>query len=139
MFRSVLSLVPLLVIAVTAPAVAQELKLADAGSVDSSRVRQACADGGSELRRRIVAGGVDAKQEAETAIARGCFGLISTYNTIPRGVAFAPGIECSPSSPLLRYGRLGLFSFAPSDAVLGEKERQREQQEVAILWAFALD
>lgn len=142
MFRSVQPLISLLVTAVTASSVTQEPELEGAGSMinaESVQARQACAKGGSELRQRIVAGAADARQEAETAVARGCFGLISTFNSIPRGVGYAPGIECSPSSSLLRYGRLGLLSFAGRDIVLEEEEAQREQQELAVLEAFALD
>lgn len=102
------------------------------------RAREACSDA-PELRARILAGTVDAETEASAAAARGCFGLITGYSAIPRGVPFGVGVACRPNGQLFRYGRLMRLSFAGSDGISGDVEREeQERRNLARIRIFAL-
>lgn len=100
--------------------------------------RRACADGRT-LRPRILAGTADPRVEATAAVDRGCFGLITTYSAIPRGVAYGAGIACRPNGRLFRHGGLMLLSFSGSDVLPATaEEAERRAREFATLEAFAL-
>lgn len=143
MVRPVISLIASTTLAITSPLIAADVEPSGGEAViavDSEQARTACSDEGSELRLRILAGTADAEHEAEAAVARNCFGLITTYSSIPRGIAYAPSIECSPNSALFRWDRLSLFSFAGSDVVtFDQEEARRDREALADLWTFALD
>ncbi len=101
------------------------------------RARAACSDP-RELHARILAGTVNPGTEAAAASARGCFGLVTGYSAIPRGVAFGVGVECRPNGSLFRNGLMRL-SFAGSDGVSGDVEQEaRERRDLATIRMFAL-
>jgi hypothetical protein len=143
MFRPFFSLIASAMIAITAPAIAADVEPSGgdlAIALEGQQVRKSCADEGRELQLRILAGTADAKLESDTAVARDCFRLITTYSSIPTGIAYAPGIECSPNSALFRSDRLSLFSFSGSDVVtLDHEQARRNRAALESIWAFALD
>ncbi len=102
------------------------------------QARAACSDA-AELRARILAGTADAATEASAAAARGCYGLVTGYDGIPRGTPYGVGVACRPNGVLFRYDRLMRLSFAGSDAISGDVEREaQERRSLVAIRAFGL-
>lgn len=107
---------------------------------DNEQARVACNSEAEGLRERILTEAFDAQAEAHDAVRRRCFSLITTYNAIPRGIPYAPGVECRPNAQLFSYRRLMLMSYAGSDVIRRQtpEEMERIRRAFETLRTFAL-